>query len=76
MAYVSPYNDWDVMAGQGTVALEILEQLEEEAGAHEAAAAPGGSEQQGQQLVVYIPVGGGGLIGGMAAVRAPRCLRE
>jgi threonine dehydratase len=25
--YVSPYNDWDVIAGQGTVGAELLEQL-------------------------------------------------
>lgn len=28
MAYISPYNDWDVAAGQGTVALEVLQQVE------------------------------------------------
>jgi threonine dehydratase len=27
--YVSPYNDWDVVAGQGTVGVELLEQLPE-----------------------------------------------
>ena len=27
--YVSPYNDWDVIAGQGTVGVELLEQLPE-----------------------------------------------
>lgn len=26
-AYVSPYNDWDVVEGQGTIAVEILRQL-------------------------------------------------
>ena len=46
--YVSPYNDADVIAGQGTVAVELLEQWPE-------------------VEVVYASLGGGGLIGGMAA---------
>ncbi|GBG24204.1 Threonine dehydratase [Hondaea fermentalgiana] len=46
--YVSPYNDAQVMAGQGTIACELLEQLPE---------AP---------AAVFVPVGGGGLIGGIA----------
>lgn len=44
---VHPYNDLRVIAGQGTVALELLEQLPE-------------------LDVVAIPVGGGGLLSGMA----------
>jgi len=51
-----------VMAGQGTVSIEILEQMAE---ADAAAAGEGGGARE---LVVFIPVGGGGLIGGMAAV--------
>lgn len=50
-AYVSPYNDLWVMAGQGTLALELL-----------------ASRRRGQLDVVLVPVGGGGLIGGMASV--------
>lgn len=46
--YVSPYNDPLVMAGQGTVAAELLEQWPE-------------------VETVYVAVGGGGLLGGMAA---------
>ena len=46
--YVSPYNDPDVIAGQGTVAVELLEQWPE-------------------VEVVYVALGGGGLVGGMAA---------
>lgn len=46
--YVSPYNDPAVVAGQGTVAVELAEQFPE-------------------AEVVYVAVGGGGLIGGMAA---------
>ncbi len=46
--YVSPYNDPRVIGGQGTVAVELLRQLD-------------GLD------VVFVPVGGGGLIGGIAA---------
>jgi threonine dehydratase len=44
---VHPYDDARVIAGQGTVGLEILEQLED-------------------VDIVVAPVGGGGLLGGMA----------
>ncbi len=49
--YVSPYNDWDVIAGQGTIAVEILRQL----------------PQFGTERLdaVFVSVGGGGLIGGI-----------
>jgi threonine dehydratase len=49
--YISPYNDLDVVAGQGTVAVEII-------------------EERPSVDVVYVAVGGGGLIGGMAAYLA------
>jgi len=45
--YVSPYNDERIVAGQGTVGLEILKDLP-------------------SVDVVIVPVGGGGLIGGVA----------
>ena len=48
--WVSPYNDGHVVAGQGTIALEILEQLDDK-----------------QPVVWLVPVGGGGLISGVAA---------
>lgn len=47
LTYVHPFNDPDVMAGQGTVALEMLEDVP-------------------QLEVLPIPIGGGGLIAGMA----------
>ena len=47
--YIHPFDDEDVIAGQGTVAMEILKQ-------HTAPI-----------YAVFIPVGGGGLIAGMAA---------
>jgi threonine dehydratase len=47
--YVSPYNDRQIIAGQGTVGLEIDRQLAE-------------------VEIVVVPVGGGGLIAGIAGV--------
>jgi threonine dehydratase len=46
-AFVSPYNDEDVIAGQGTIALEILEDAPD-------------------LEAIIVPVGGGGLIAGVA----------
>ncbi|MEN4045206.1 MULTISPECIES: threonine ammonia-lyase [unclassified Sulfurimonas] len=48
LTFVHPFEDEEVMAGQGTVALEILEKCQE-------------------LDAVLIPVGGGGLIAGMAS---------
>ncbi|RXT13726.1 threonine/serine dehydratase [Ammoniphilus sp. CFH 90114] len=45
--FIPPYDDPAIMAGQGTIGLEILEQLPD-------------------VDVVYVPVGGGGLISGIA----------
>jgi threonine dehydratase len=45
--YVSPYNDPDIIAGQGTIGLELIEQLP--------------SLQS-----MLVPIGGGGLISGVA----------
>lgn len=45
--FVSPYNDMEVIAGQGTIALEIL-------------------EDQAAVDAIVIPIGGGGLIAGIA----------
>ncbi|MFK8040943.1 threonine ammonia-lyase, biosynthetic [Congregibacter sp.] len=49
LTYVHPFDDPDVIAGQGTVAMEIVRQHQEPLDA------------------VFIPVGGGGLLAGMAA---------
>lgn len=51
--YVSPYNDRDVIAGQGTIAAEILRQLSQ-------------SGSSGPDAV-FVAVGGGGLIGGIGS---------
>jgi len=47
--FIHPYDDLDVIAGQGTVGMEILRQ------------------QTGEIDAVFIPVGGGGLMAGIAA---------
>lgn len=54
-AYLDPYSDPWVVAGQGTLGLELLEQI-------------GGLLQQGdyEEVVVISPIGGGGLLTGTA----------
>lgn len=47
---IPPYDDLDVIAGQGTIGLEILRQAPRDLGS------------------VFVPIGGGGLIAGIAAV--------
>jgi len=49
MAFVHPYDDPEVIAGQGTIGMEILRQ------------------QTGKIDAIFVPVGGGGLIAGIAA---------
>ena len=46
--FVGPYNDLDVIAGQGTIAIDLIEQL-------------------GNFDFVFVPLGGGGLISGIAS---------
>jgi len=48
LAFVHPFDDQDVIAGQGTVAVEILRQ------------------SRGEVDAIFVPVGGGGLIAGIA----------
>lgn len=55
LTYIHPFDDPDVIAGQGTVGLEILRQCKDEID------------------IIFVPVGGGGLISGIAAyVKAVR----
>jgi threonine dehydratase len=54
--WISPYNDAQVVAGQGTIGLEIELQWTQ-------GRAPGVAE-------VFVPVGGGGLVSGIAAALA------
>src|ERR1700687_1638369 len=49
MTFIHPFDDAVVMAGQGTIGLELLEQVP-------------------QLEAVVVPIGGGGLIGGIACV--------
>jgi threonine ammonia-lyase, biosynthetic, long form len=49
LTFIPPYDDPDVIAGQGTVAMEILHQHPDDLHA------------------IFVPVGGGGLIAGVAA---------
>jgi len=49
LTFVHPYDDPDVIAGQGTIAMEILRQ------------------HRGPIDAIFVPVGGGGLIAGIAA---------
>jgi threonine dehydratase len=49
LTFIHPFDDPDVIAGQGTIGMEILRQLSE---------AP---------HAIFVPVGGGGLIAGIAA---------
>lgn len=65
---VPPFDHPDIIAGQGTVALEIWEQLDE--------AASRGEGAMGDPGLVLVPIGGGGLISGCAVVLrelAPDC---
>jgi len=47
--FIEPFNDIDVIAGQGTIGLEILDEMK-------------------NVDIVIVPVGGGGLLAGVAAV--------
>ena len=47
MIYVPPFDDYEVLCGQGTIGLEILEQLPD-------------------VDMIFVPIGGGGLIAGLA----------
>ena len=49
LVFVHPFDDVDVIAGQGTIGMEIVNQ------------------HHGQPDAIFVPVGGGGLIAGIAA---------
>ena len=51
MTFIDPFDDYNVQAGQGTVAYEIYEQAQEEGVSFDS---------------ILVPVGGGGLISGVA----------
>jgi threonine dehydratase len=54
MTFIHPFDDAVVMAGQGTIGLELLEQVP-------------------QLEAVVVPIGGGGLIGGVACAIKEAC---
>ncbi len=57
MVFLHPFDDRAVMAGQGTIGLEMLEQI------------------AGLEAVI-VPIGGGGLIGGVACAIKETCARH
>ena len=73
--FISPYNDPQVIGGQGTIAPELLRQVVAlEAGA-QGAGAEGARADSAPLDAVFVPVGGGGLIAGIAGylkAAAPR----
>ena len=52
LTFVHPFDDADVIAGQGTVAMEMLQQLQ--------------TQNLGDLDAVFVAIGGGGLISGVA----------
>jgi threonine dehydratase len=71
LSLVAPFDDARVIAGQGTVGLEIVEQVDE------LDAAPTGDQgdevPEAPGLTVLVPIGGGGIASGVAtAVKALR----
>src|SRR5262249_28232377 len=61
--FISPYNDVDVMAGQGTIAVELEQQAATLPPRHAKTARVGDPVLD----AVFVAVGGGGLIGGIGA---------
>lgn len=53
VTWISPYNDPQVIAGQGTIGLELIEQVQEI------------THQPFPNCAVIVPVGGGGLVSGI-----------
>ena len=52
LSFVHPFDDADVIAGQGTIAMEMLQQLQ--------------AQNLGHLDAVFVAIGGGGLISGVA----------
>jgi len=67
LTFVHPFDDPDVIAGQGTVAMEMLRQVQT-LGADKAAKS--GNKERGKDSnaldAVFVAIGGGGLISGVA----------
>lgn len=54
--YIDPYNNHDAVAGQGTIGLELLSQLDKKLS----------GTKSFETLTVIVPIGGGGLISGIS----------
>lgn len=54
--YIDPYNTHNALAGQGTIGLELLSQLERQLP----------KDNKLEELTVVVPIGGGGLISGIS----------
>jgi threonine dehydratase len=57
LSFIHPYDDPDVIAGQGTIAVEVLKQHRH--------------HRRANIDAIFVPVGGGGLISGIAAYIKP-----
>ena len=68
MTYISPYNDLEVIAGQGTIGVELEHQFVGTTCAVKSRQRPryAGTQSSLQTLNVFITVGGGGLVSGIA----------
>jgi threo-3-hydroxy-L-aspartate ammonia-lyase len=64
MTIIRPFDDYDIMAGQGTLGIELVEQAAG-AAARDGRAA-GGRAGDGRVDQVLVPVGGGGLAAGVS----------
>ncbi|MEN9374012.1 MAG: threonine ammonia-lyase, biosynthetic [Pseudomonadota bacterium] len=67
LTFVHPFDDPDVIAGQGTVAMEMLRQVQSLQADKAAKSGRKGVGVRGSLDAVFITIGGGGLIAGMAS---------
>jgi len=72
MTFIPPFDDYKIIEGQGTVGVEILEQLnEEENSFHQTSLLsspfPSSSGRTGGADFLFMPVGGGGLSAGVGS---------
>ncbi len=67
LTFVHPFDDPDVIAGQGTVAMEMLRQVQTLGADKAAKSGQKAGQMQGPRLdAVFVAIGGGGLIAGVA----------
>ena len=68
LTFVHPFDDPDVIAGQGTVAMEMLQQVQTLGADKAAKSGQKAGQMQGPRLdAVFVAIGGGGLIAGVAS---------